>query len=188
MQGWSASLFLRGTCNAIAEDLEHDCTQVNADQRRGVLTQNIELMGSLSSALLFLSMQQVSTQAYIIPRAYASWQVCSILENPGFILASGSSAISWALTSPSSQVCDRIAYRYCSGCSELTGIASSFSDRVLINHIVIQAELARGRSISWPVERSKIQDISDCPREVLICCQGTHKAGRCEGVTYGVQL
>lgn len=71
---------------------------------------NMELMLSVSSALLLLSMQQVSTHAHSMPAARAISQVFQILVKPGFFDAWTKSAMSWKETSPSDQVCERMAY------------------------------------------------------------------------------
>lgn len=56
---------------------------------------NMELMLSVSSALLLLSMQQVSTQAHSMPAARAISQVFQILVKPGSLEAWTKSAMSW---------------------------------------------------------------------------------------------
>lgn len=75
----------------------------------------MELMASLSSALLVLSMQQVSTHAYWIPSARAISHVFRILEYPNVYRAgcerpAAAAIISWYESSWSrSQVWDKMA-------------------------------------------------------------------------------
>lgn len=78
---------------------------------------NMELMASLSSALLVLSMKHVSTQAYLSPPILrAIWHVLLIFLKPGFATVGDSRTpgiiISWRETSSASlpQVWDRTAY------------------------------------------------------------------------------
>ena len=70
----------------------------------------MELIDSDSSALLVLSMQQVSTQANFRPRAFPSSHVFWILTKPALSFAWLSCWKSWNVTSPLRQVCERIAY------------------------------------------------------------------------------
>ncbi len=69
----------------------------------------MELIASVSSALLDLSIQQVSTHAYPNPASAASRQVIAILPYHFLLLQKGST-ISLNETSSSSHVCDRMAY------------------------------------------------------------------------------
>jgi len=69
-----------------------------------------KLRTSDNSALLDLSMQQVSTQANSSPRLFASSQVRSILAKPFSFPAFPRSANAWKETSSSSHIWDRMAY------------------------------------------------------------------------------
>src|SRR3569623_703001 len=71
----------------------------------------MELMASLSSALLVLSLQHVSIHAQRNCFDVATLQVLSILRNPAIVKAVPRFCISWKDTSPlSSHVWERIAY------------------------------------------------------------------------------
>src|SRR3569833_322427 len=90
---------------------------------------NMELMASVSSELLVLSIQHVSIHAHSSPSLRACRQVNSILRNPSLAMiawlkektpASGDwygtrlplwmFCMSWNVTSSSPQVCDKMAY------------------------------------------------------------------------------